>query len=817
MKFLLPVAFLFATTSIFGQAQVCPLNNDFITGSLTHWEAYTGNNQTGNGPGAIKMIYDSTKGAPSGTIGVNTLYEYNLGTVPGIQVITNSSTDYFGGFPTIPTINGYKYTNSILLGSTSISRSGSGANGGYIRGVRYNIAVPAGSSTIPYTMTYAYAMVLENGTHNSSQQPLFSATLATAAGTVISCASPKYFLPTKDNADTRGTGATLDTALAQSQGIYLSARPSPNSNPNSNNPNGEHLQDVWAKGWTEVTFDLSAYRGQKVSLSFEADNCVPGGHFAYAYVALRNVCDGLLISGPALACINSTLTYSVPALTGASYTWSVPSDWLIVSGQDSNILRVKVRSNNGVVKAREVNSCADLTASLGVTTTPPTVAGFLKGNNTVCSGSNVSQLVLTNNVGSVLNWLASTNGSSYSVLPVTTLTYTAQDLATSTTFRALVQNGSSCNIDTSDAASVIVDPRSVGGTLSPGNMVFCMGQNKDALLQLQGSTGSVKNWQSSADGINWTDFSPVYNASSYNVIGITASTQYRSIVKSGVCPTDTSSISYVGLLPALFPEATAAPADTNICYGATATLNASILLGSSYSWSNASSLSGQGNGAIDALPFNIRAAANPLTTTNYVLRVLNTGCPNALLDTFHVNVHPRIVVDAGRDTAIVVNQPLQLHASASDGVTGGFYFDWTPVTGLDNPSTTDPIAILGSSIDSIRYLVKATTEEGCYGTGSILVKVFKTGPDIFVPNAFSPGGGANNLFRPIPVGIATFQYFRVYNRWGQLVFSTTQSGRGWDGSVNGRMQEIGSYVWMVQGISYTGKIIFHKGTMVLIR
>ncbi|HEV2480935.1 MAG TPA: gliding motility-associated C-terminal domain-containing protein, partial [Puia sp.] len=60
-------------------------------------------------------------------------------------------------------------------------------------------------------------------------------------------------------------------------------------------------------------------------------------------------------------------------------------------------------------------------------------------------------------------------------------------------------------------------------------------------------------------------------------------------------------------------------------------------------------------------------------------------------------------------------------------------------------------------------------------------------------------------------------YFRVYNRWGQLVYATTTMGEGWDGRLNGQIMDSGTYVWMVQGVSYTGKIVFHKGTMVLIR
>ncbi|HXO75011.1 MAG TPA: hypothetical protein VN824_07260, partial [Puia sp.] len=482
MKHFLPVAWLFIVHSGFAQTQTCPLNNNFSFGNLTHWQAVTGNNVNGN-PATDTLAYDSTRTSPTGTLGTSIIYEYNLPSVPGIQVLTSSSKDAYGKFATIPTINGYKYTNSILLGSTSITRSGgAGVGGGYVRRVSYRINVPPGPADEPYTMTYAYAMVLENGTHNSAQQPLFSAKL-TADDSVITCASPQYFLPTLNNADSRGSGAILDSALAKSQGFYLSDLSSPNANPNGQGPgSSEHLRDVWAKDWTEVTFDLSPWRGQHVVLTFETDNCVPGGHFAYSYVALRNPCAGLVISGPQVACIGSILTYSVPGLTGATYQWSVPGDWSIVSGTDTSVLKVKIGNDAGTVAVHEANSCADLKSSMPVTTSPPTIAGTVSGGVEVCTGTNSGVLTLSGNRGSVLNWLASTDDVNYTVVNTQTTVYTAQNLTSTTIFKALVQNGESCDVDTSGGTTMLVDPMTVGGKMSPPNMEFCLGQDKDALL-----------------------------------------------------------------------------------------------------------------------------------------------------------------------------------------------------------------------------------------------------------------------------------------------------------------------------------------------
>ena len=816
MKYRIAVLISLICFRSFSQTQTCPININFATGDLTHWYAYTGNNANGNGQSAIKKTYDSTVTAPGGTIGASIFTEYGLPSRPGIQVITIRSNDVFGGFPTIPTLNGYNYKYSILLGSTAISRNagpnGAGA-GGYIRGVSYGIHVPPGPATEPYTMTYAYAMVLENGTHMSSQQPYISVTLKTSDG-VITCASPNYLLPTFGSSSPFGNnkGLTLDSATAKKNGFKVSSVHSPNEDPGPNGlGSGEYLQDVWTKGWTEVTYDLSPYRGQDVSLTFEADNCVPGGHFAYGYIAIRNSCAGLEISGDSLVCNNSVETFSVPTLAGATYNWSIPGDWTMLSSDTGNIIQVKATENGGSITVHEKNSCADLLDTIQVKTLPSPVGGTLQGSSSVCAGENSTILTLLNYSGDIKNWLSSTDGNTWAVIPDSEPQYTAQNLNDSTIYRVEVGKGDVCPSDTSTQALVAVDQKSVGGQISPLESTLCLGQSAGEILTLSGNTGSVVNWQYSTDGTNWTNMTPPVNTQTNTVKDITVSTQYRLIDKNGVCPEDTSSVARILFDPVSFPQATAYPADTTICYGTIASLNASIQTGTSYTWEPVSI----GNSNIQTTPLNIVNQVSPLTTTDYILRILNEGCPNPLLDTFHVAVLAPVIVDAGRDTSVVAGQPLQFNASSSD--PGPDTYSWSPIIELNNPLIPDPLATYTMEDNIIRYAVTATTAFGCTGVGYITVKVFKTKPDIFVPNAFSPGGTVNTIFRPIPVGISSLRYFRIYNRLGQLVYNTSAIGSGWDGRLNGSPQGAGGYVWMVQGTDYMGNIITKSGTMVLVR
>ncbi len=780
------------------QAQTCPVNINFSDKSLNHWFAYTGTFASGSSrTAALKQNYDTATAYPQGTLGAVTIPEYGA-SIPGIQVNTSNSTDVFGGFSTIPNINGYQYNYSILLGSTDVNSS----PGGFFRGIGYTIDVPAGSG--PYTMTYAYAMVLENGSHASIQQPLASATLVTS-DSVITCASPKYFLPT--------INGVLDVATATKNGFKQSNVPTPNS-VRAN----ENAYRVWTKDWTEVTFDLEQYRGQQVTLTFTAENCVPKGHFAYAYIALRNDCNGLMISGNKTACVNSTTTYSIPALSGANYQWEVPNGWKIISDSNTNIINVIPGSQSGIITANEQNSCANLQASIFVTTSPPTIAGTLNGNNIVCEGANSSTINLSGNTGNILKWLSTTDGINWTTIADTTNTYTALNLNNTTKFIALVQNGAACSIDSATGATIVVDSRSVAGMLTPADLQICQDQNKDATLHLINHDGAVVNWQSSIDSINWINFLPNKTDTFYNITSVLAPTKFRVIVKNGVCIPDTSTISSVGIFNEHFPQAVATPADTAICFGTSTNLNATINIGTSYTWSNSSTLYNAGNGNIDNLPYNIKAKAAPTNSISYVLSVKNGNCPNLLLDTFFVSVIPPVTVFAGRDTSVVINQPLQLLATSNVADSANISYLWSPATYLNNATISNPIAIFNNPINTFTYTVRVTTAEGCFGEDSIHVTVFKTLPDIFVPSGFTPNNdGKNDILRPITVGITTINFFSVYNRFGQLLFTTKEFGKGWDGNFNGTPQPSGTYIFIAQGIDYAGKTVSKKGTSVLIR
>ena len=265
-----------------------------------------------------------------------------------------------------------------------------------------------------------------------------------------------------------------------------------------------------------------------------------------------------------------------------------------------------------------------------------------------------------------------------------------------------------------------------------------------------------------------------------------------------------------------FPYPTAiAKTDTSICRGQSVPILGSLGndIGSIFKWSPVANLS-------DSTSLN--PIAKPDFTTKYIFTTrFLTGCLKPKRDTVEVGVVQPFTVFAGRDTAIVYNQPLQLTALVLNNVDKKF--TWTKIPDslntnkyLSNSLIYNPVTTFPFVIDSATYKVRAYTKEQCEAFDTINIKIFKSNPEIFVPNAFTPNG-KNPIIRPIPVGISVLNYFNIYNRWGQILFTTKQIGKGWDGTVNGTLQTSGTFIYTVQGIDYLGKTITKKGTVVLIR
>jgi gliding motility-associated-like protein len=307
---------------------------------------------------------------------------------------------------------------------------------------------------------------------------------------------------------------------------------------------------------------------------------------------------------------------------------------------------------------------------------------------------------------------------------------------------------------------------------------------------------------SNATSFSWTPSTALNNFSIANpVASPVTTTDYTVTATLGGC--SVSGTIKVTVNPAPVPNA---GPDANICFGQNVQLAASG--GASYQWTPSTYLSSS------SIPNP--TVIQPQQTTRYTLQVKNTnGCTSLVTDDILVKIIPSIKVSVSpKDSIVAEGDQVQLNATSI-----GTSYNWTNSSTLSNPNIPNPIAAMpeGSIGNIYTYTVTATTSAGCSGTASVTLKVYK-GPDIYLPTGFTPNGdGKNDRFHPLTVGIKKINYFRVFNRWGQIVFSSTSPDEGWDGKLSGSEQPTGVYVWMVQGITRDNKVITKKGTVMLIK
>ncbi len=294
-------------------------------------------------------------------------------------------------------------------------------------------------------------------------------------------------------------------------------------------------------------------------------------------------------------------------------------------------------------------------------------------------------------------------------------------------------------------------------------------------------------------------------------------TKYRLVATWGICQLKDSIIVNV-----LHKPIANAGKDTAVCYLTTALLHgtASNLSGPvKFLWSPGSKLA-KADSAI--------TLASPDSTQIYLLTVTdNYGCNFSVTDEMVVTMQPPVPAYAGKDSNAVIGIPHQLFGTGA-GPGGSYNWTWSsPLTGvainntmLANPKVTIqtlPPLQNGYPDNYYDFYLKATDFATCVGRDTVRIHIFK-GPTYYCPNAFSPNNdGTNDIFRAIPVGVETTEYFRIYNRYGQMIFETNRFMQGWDGRYMGQLQPTGAYVWMIKGKDRNGKIVELKGTVMLIR
>jgi len=143
---------------------------------------------------------------------------------------------------------------------------------------------------------------------------------------------------------------------------------------------------------------------------------------------------------------------------------------------------------------------------------------------------------------------------------------------------------------------------------------------------------------------------------------------------------------------------------------------------------------------------------------------------------------------------------------------GPLAYQWSPAAQVESPTvgTTFTIAL----DKTVRYNLTVRTPDGCVASATTIVNV--SGP-FLMPSAFTPNrDGLNDLFIIPAHANIELEDFSIFNRWGIRIFSTNNTGKGWDGMVNGVPVDSGTFVYIIKGKNSEGNVLL-KGTVTLIR
>ncbi|WP_207512618.1 gliding motility-associated C-terminal domain-containing protein, partial [Longitalea luteola] len=210
----------------------------------------------------------------------------------------------------------------------------------------------------------------------------------------------------------------------------------------------------------------------------------------------------------------------------------------------------------------------------------------------------------------------------------------------------------------------------------------------------------------------------------------------------------------------------------------------------------------------------------PITNTTYTI----TSVSDALCTNTAVNASATanlIIPPAGlryNEVLTGINQSTQLRAR---DLGSNYAYKWTPSIGLSKSDIRTPVFNYSQRMD---YLIYITSDGGCIVVDTQTVKVIartqvNEPPNLWVPTAWSPHNkdGHNDLLFPFTVNIVELRYFRVFNRWGELVFETRELGKGWDGIYKGVPQVMDTYTWTVEAVGNDGTVFKKAGNAMLLR
>jgi gliding motility-associated-like protein len=275
--------------------------------------------------------------------------------------------------------------------------------------------------------------------------------------------------------------------------------------------------------------------------------------------------------------------------------------------------------------------------------------------------------------------------------------------------------------------------------------------------------------------------------------------------------------------------------DANGCnVSVSVTLTAPPPISFTYIQSDSTSCPGSGDGhivvnVVGGTPGNIVPYTYSIDGTNFYsnhnfydlaagsYHIFVTDSPGCTLDTF-IRVYQPFPVTASinpQDSLIALGSSIQLFTVINNITTQSINsYAWTPSTGLSCLDCPNPIS---SPYTTTQYFLTVNYGKNCTTTTSNTIEVGH-GPDVYVPNAFTPNGdGTNDVFEVFGTALKSVS-MKIFNRWGEKVFDSGESQwASWDGTYMGSMQPTGVYVYYVELVYLDGVKKMREGSVTLIR
>ncbi|RYY38474.1 MAG: PKD domain-containing protein [Chitinophagaceae bacterium] len=213
---------------------------------------------------------------------------------------------------------------------------------------------------------------------------------------------------------------------------------------------------------------------------------------------------------------------------------------------------------------------------------------------------------------------------------------------------------------------------------------------------------------------------------------------------------------------------------------------------------------------------------NPIATPPATIRYQVVGYDgwNCFTDTADVVVavgqYP--TANLGPDLVLATGVQRPLVTTVTNGPIRNWL--WAPASDLSCSTCPLPTATIRNDV---LYTVQVTNNYGCAASDTLFIKAFCKEAQVFLPNAFSPDGdGVNDVFMVQGSGILRVKTFRIFNRWGELVFEKNEVPPndprfGWDGRVIGRPAIPDVYVYTVEVLCENGTPYTYKGNVTILK